>query len=95
MKPSINLRVTPSLAQRLRSTIDSMPLKDPVIAVALHRRDGSTEQRLGVGVYERANLGDDAVIVEVDRLKFYVDPSMEALLSSGTLDVVDGEITIV
>lgn len=95
MKPSINLRVTPRVAQRLCSTIDGMSLKDPVIAVALHRRNRSTEQRLGVGMYERANLPLDAMIVEVDRLKFYVDPSMETLLSGGTLDVVDGEFRIV
>lgn len=74
--------------------LGGMSLKDPVFAIAQHRRDDSSEPRLGVGVYERATLSIDAVIVEVSQLKFYVDPSMEGLLDDGTLDVVDGEFII-
>ena len=72
-----------------------MSLKNPVLAIAQYRRDDSLDLRLGVGVYERAALPDDATIVEVDHLKFYVDPSVEALFNGGTLDVVNGEFTIV
>lgn len=95
MKPSFELRVTPRVAERLRAMISNMSLQDPVIAIARHRRNGSTKSRLGAGVYERADLPSDAMIVEVDRLKFYVDPSMDTLLNGRTLDVVDGEFTIV
>lgn len=95
MNPSIKLQITPRVVSRLRSTLGGLSLSDPVFAVAQHRRGGSTEVHLGVGVYARTALPDDATIVEVDGLKFYVDPSMESLFKDGTLDVINDEFMMV
>jgi hypothetical protein len=95
MKSPVELRVTPQVAAKLHSVLSSVQLDDPIVAIARHRRGGSTELRLGIGVYERSALPNDAAIVEVDSIKFYIDPSMETVLNGRTLDIIGDEFTII
>lgn len=83
--------LTPAAAAALRNALKGLPeIECPIFAPVRDARD-SAKKKWGVGIYDRKNLSvKDPVIVYVDGLEFYIDPSMADALSGQTLSYVDG-----
>lgn len=83
--------LSPVAAAVLRDALKGLPeIECPIFAPVQDAKD-SAKKKWGMGIYDRKNLSvKDPVIVNVDGLEFYIDPSMANTLSGQTLFYVDG-----
>lgn len=86
-----NIRLSATAKIKLSKEISSLGAISPVLAVVMEKED--KKKILGVGIYERENLGESACIEEIDGMLFYLDSSMDGLANK-TIDYVDGRFTL-
>lgn len=84
-------QLTPEAVAVLRRFLDGIAeIEHPIFSPVLDSGD-MAKRTWGIGVYDKKNLAvTDPVIVNIDGLEFYIDPSMSDALTGKTLSYVDG-----